>query len=477
MSSEELNDHLVDLLYDDELDDETRASMRREVEDSEDAREDLEQFESMLGMIRESTDDDGPSESVRASIMAAAREHAESTTRQRAAATERAPRVPAGDGEQSIWGRISNHQVTQLALAACAILGAGFLFYLFNMQADESASTGAATSQQAKFEEAAAEQDEAISLDEKELAQAETEPPAPEEAAPPGRAAEPRREQPEAAPDPALEGAELDDVEEPKAQRRSRRATAPRPKKKSADKAPAKPRPTAKKSAPKQDLSGDQFDPFAGEDNSSDSDDVFGTRNSPRAEAQKQAESDRGAASNDNSSVASSLGLADNTAQQEGPAPTTGSTGSAYGGAAEAEAPSEEATRTDSESTAGTSIADVEQAYRSGNNEQVVRTADDIINSGSAAGSRMARALELKGFALRRLGRLSEADRTLARLQSEYPDYKPSTIQSARADIARQERQEREAKRRKRKPAPEDEVQMAPETESMDEAAPTNESY
>ncbi|MGM0554913.1 MAG: hypothetical protein ACQEVA_00855 [Myxococcota bacterium] len=462
MSSEELKDHLVDLLYDDELDDETRASVRREVEDSDEAREDLEQFESMLGMIRESAEAEGPSDSVHDSIMAAAREHAEQTTRERAEASERAPRVPAGDGEQGIWARISSHQVTQLALAACAILGAGFLFYLFNMQADESAPTGAATSQQAKFKEAAEETSEPLSLDEQEVAQAEPEPAEQEEQGMFERdsRAEPAAEKP-------LEGAEIDemkDAEEP--QRRSR--IAPR-KKKSADKQPEQ-RPT-KKSAPKLDTSGDDFDPFGGEGSDSSANQVFGTRDSPKAEGKKSEDSDRGRAANDNSSIAGTLGLADDASDERSaprPKPSSGSTGSAYG-AADAEAPSEEESRADSDDTAGTSIADVEQAYRSGDNERVVRSADDIINSGNADGEDMARALELQAFAQRRLERLDEADRTLARLQSEYPDYKPSTIQSARADIARQQRDEREAQRRKRRPAKEDSMESAPETESMDE--------
>jgi hypothetical protein len=482
MSSEELKNHLVDLLYDDELDDETRASMRREVENSDEAREDLEQFESMLGMIRESTDEQGPSEDVHASIMEAAREHAENTTRDRAAATERAPRVPSDDENQGIWSRISSHQVTQLALAACALLGAGFLFYLFNMQADESAPR--AMSEQSESvekkvvvaEEPAAEEAE-ISLDEQEVAQAETEPKEAAEAeeswfgrdsdkrgakkfedsdqaaAPEDRLRRPTESKPSRADEYADDSLAKSDSDK----RARRRAPAPK-----------------KKSAPSQSLGDNKFDPFGDSGADSEASNVFGgTQDPPKAQAQKERDS-RSGSTGDNSGVASSLGLAEGSGEQQEsePQPRPAAGASAEKGAAPTE---EEVTATDDNDTSGTSVSDVESAYRSGDDKRVLVRADDIIDSSVATGQQKARALELKALSLRRLDRLGDSDRVLSRLQSEYPDYKPNFIQQVRADIARSEREQREAKQRKRKPKKDEQMDMMPETESMDEPAQSNE--
>ncbi|MFP4599389.1 MAG: hypothetical protein ACLFVJ_14115, partial [Persicimonas sp.] len=126
MASQEPKSDIVDLLYDDELDEESREALHSEIESSEEARREFEDFQEVLGVVRQADLHEEPSEAVHESIMAAAREHAAKSTSREARVTERTP-APSRD-EKGLWSRINSSGLGQLVLAAGVVLVAGFVF-------------------------------------------------------------------------------------------------------------------------------------------------------------------------------------------------------------------------------------------------------------------------------------------------------------------------------------------------------------
>lgn len=240
MSSENDNSYLVDLLYDDELDDETaRDEARRRVEESDEAGRELEANEAFLEELRENTDRASVSSQLHDAIVDHARREAdaraETSAADRARPDSRGPRQAPDEGS-SLWTRIDRSSLTQLAAAAVAIMASGYLLY--NMSADRSPEGAAEqprmaqrlpeSDQPAESEKTAQKAAEAEEDDTDRLAKAEDRAEAPEPAAETEESAASEK-------DDSLAGEELARAPTPPRDEPTRQRKAPRQRAKSAE--------------------------------------------------------------------------------------------------------------------------------------------------------------------------------------------------------------------------------------------------
>ncbi|MFB6375488.1 MAG: hypothetical protein ABEN55_20760, partial [Bradymonadaceae bacterium] len=126
MESNDEQPELVDLLYDDELDEETAEEMRGEVVDSPSDRADLEGYEQTLSRIREhETEQEVPGD-LHDAIVDEAREAARDRSEQKARPDRREPTPREGSGPGSLWERIAGGAtMSQFGVVAAALLACG----------------------------------------------------------------------------------------------------------------------------------------------------------------------------------------------------------------------------------------------------------------------------------------------------------------------------------------------------------------
>lgn len=432
MASEEPKTSILDLLYDDELDEETREQTRRDVEASEEARRELEEYESMLGMIRESVPSEDVSDSVHDSIMAQAREHAAKSASRKAQVTDRPP-APSRSSEQSLWARVNSSGVGQLVLAATVLLAVGAVFLLYTV----------GDTRQEKFTAAHDSVDSEVTFGEAPTGQMARAPEQAEpraEQAPAEPAQEPARAE-EAEPEPDSKESELGelaklDQSERVAEKKERSRAKPKRRPRSSRKS---------KSASSADKKGDVIDLFSSSSKSRSDKSRKKARPKPsqptsgvEALAEANAGPEREEAAEAEGGISDSSELGDFA---------RGSIDADDGASAETKP---EASKSEAQSQAeeGPSVSSMETSYASGNYDDVVDQADRYLSSGSGAQTSEARVLELKARALTRQGKSSQADSVYAELQKKYPSYKSDEIRTKRQELAKERRPA--AKRRMR---------------------------
>ncbi len=465
MASQEPKSDIVDLLYDDELDEESREALHGELETDEEARRELEDFQEVLGAVRQADLQEEPSEAVHESIIAAAREHAAKSTSRQARVTKRAP-APSRD-EKGLWSRLNSSGLGQLVLAASVVLVAGFVFVQLagersashKFQAAEDAvdsqirfggpeptaeeiarseaATGAAQDEQERAEEepagdrSGAEAGAAIADrldgDEDEQGQlARAEAPQEEPKAPAQKEAKTKAKTQESKESALGKIAKLD--EPPQAKTRARRARKARPRKKSAKK-------------------DDNIELFGTEKSSKSSGkrDGVALDLDQQREAGNQRPTEEAAESDDSaiSDVADLGSLAGNSVDEQ-PSSASGRASSASAGAPANEPESK--ADSDDDAASQSSVSTIESRYQSGNYAGVVTQADRYLSRSSGddgAKTDEARVLELKARALARQGKSAEADRTYAELQKQYPSYKSDHVERERKALADQQQEKR----------------------------------
>lgn len=475
MASDKPQSKILDLLYDDELDAESRLEARREVEQSDEARQEFESFESMLDKIRDvDLDEDVPS-SVHDSIMAAAREHTAKKATRQAQVTERAP-TPSKSAEKSLWSRLHSSGATQLALAAAVVLVGGFIFINLGGQVreekfhaaehavDSQVTFGGETEESAKQE--FAKMEPAPQADD-ELDKAPTEE-AQEGAALEDSEAEPAQPAEQSAKEkPAIgEIAQLD--------QKTAKANEPlRAKKRSAPSAASTkraPRRTpTRKSRARTKSDNDVLDMFGGnrrselQQNREPLKDSLAKAEAPAEEKAAPAKREDTDASDDSAALGQKLrGLAE---ADDSSASTSFSLGSASGSAeGTASKPVPARGKREQQQQQTSQVSSMESDYRSGNYAGVVTQADRYLSRSSGQKADEARVLELKARALVQQGKNREADQVYAELQKEYPSYRSAQIERERRELA--EKRKEKLKKQRRKAAERSYDSVAPESES-----------
>lgn len=517
MEGNDENSSIVDLLYEDELDEETADRVRAGLDDPE--RAELQEYEELLDEIRaHRSEEDVPGE-VHDSIMDAARKSAAGSSdvssgddeRARPGRRSPAPRESSGRG---IWGRLTEGStITQLSVAAMALLAGGTALYILRGTVVETADQEAPAERASTAAESnpSPEQDEPAeklaeeSTNERPLESGEesaNETQALPENKPEPSGAEDQRK--EAAPHPDEQVKKDESIE--KSGRARRQAQAPEdegssageksdPKKKVAKKPGKKAR--AQAESPSKSSASSQSSPSgskagldrSNEDESADDGmiDMFGASGSGSDESNADRETedpstaDREQAAKreaDDSSEVGDLAMGTGSAEQES-APSKKESESAPETDRDSDAPApterreetpekkSEPERPKNESNEGDvpSSKDVERAFRQGEWRETIRRADAIIRTKSVDELQEPRILELKARALENLGQLGAAQQSYALLSDNYPNYRRASVERARERIA--------VKRRKRADRSEDEASEESSSESSDSADST----
>jgi hypothetical protein len=482
MASDKPQLEILDLLYDDELDEQTRAAARRDVEQSDEARDELEAYETMLAKIRETDLDQDVPESVHDSIMASAREHTAKNASRQARVTRRAPKV-SKQAEKNLWSRLNSSGVTQLVLAAAVVLVGGFIFL----------KLGGNNATEPKFNTAQEAVDKQVTFGDKsasELAQAPSPEvdekanqmqPAQQESAKQELAKQELAKQELAEQEPTEETAAEEQTEGDRTAKKSKigelaqldkRAESQPPQPEAKEQSVRKRR-ARRSGSRKKDSPNDQMEVF--EDASKPAATTKKRRPAPAAAEREEARLDDGIVQTESSSssrsrsapsksgvtdsadLGRSLGaIADSSADEPS---------SASGAAAPAENKPVPSQDSDQEQTS--SVNAMESNYRSGNFAGVVTQADRYLSRSSSDQVDEARVLELKARALARQGKTNEADGVYAELQKKHPSYKSDQIRRERADLTKE--RESKAKQRRRAPA---EANEQMDFDSEDQAVP-----
>jgi hypothetical protein len=454
MASDKPQLEMLDLLYDDELDEETRAAARRDIEQSDDDREELGAYESMLTKIRDADVDPEVPGSVHDSIMASARKHASENASRQAQVTGRAP-TGSKSSKDSLWSRMNSSGASQLVLAAAVVLVGGFIFL----------KLGTYEAPPERFQSANDSVDQEVTFGQA--------PHAPiSEAAPAPATTEPSQDKLAQIPQ-AEELAENDQttkqVDQGRAAKKSKvgklaqlekPAEAESPEPRSRPKRRRMRRRTRKSASRKKESANDQVELFQGANKSVANKSVA---NKPTAKKKQPSPAPRAAekSSADTSNMrlddsfgtpssSSNSGVSDSADLGKGlGALADSSTGT---GGAEAEnkpVPTQEESSEQQEQTS--SVNTMESNYRSGNFAGVVDEADRYLSRSSNDQADQARVLELKARALARQGKSSQADAAYAELQNKHPAYKSDQIRRERADLS--DDRKSKAKQRRRAPA------------------------
>jgi hypothetical protein len=485
MASDKPQSEILDLLYDDELDEQMRAAAREHVEQSDEAREELEAYESMLAQIRAADLDEDVPESVHDSIMAAARNHTAKNASRQAQVTRRAP-TPSKSTKSSLWSRLNSSGVSQLVLAAAVVLVGGFLFVNIgskredgqkfmaaNQAVDEQVSFGGDSSGQLAQKAPAAETSEPV-----EELLAEDQPAEDQPAEDQPAEGEPARGEMGPAPsaDKKSELGELAMLDQFEKKEKPAKARSPEPnapaqnagrEAKRKDESRSVQRRRARKSATrKKGPSDDQIDVFQG--SSSPSVDTTKSRPAPKAAEKKDSTLDQALGRSSSSGSAPGSGVTDNAAL-----------GNKLGELADS-SPDSDSEETYAEPAQAQQEAAEEQAsgvntmesnYRSGNFAGVVTQADRYLSRSSEDQADEARVLELKARALARQSKSSEADEVYAELQKKYPSYKSDQIRRERAELTKKRKSQAE---RRRAPAEAMEREEADSMDDVDQPQPSS---
>jgi len=490
MASNDDNPELVDLLYDDELDDETAARLRSKIEESPEERAELESYEQLLSRIREEEPTEDVPGDVHDSIMAAAEERADrgngstepdSAPPERPRTERRAPETSSG--RPGIWARLSGTISTRkLALTAMALLAGGSTLYLLRAELTE---TPHRETQAAPTTSKSAEQPSSPAESPDLANESATDPT-------PGSKFGPT------APAPTDEGsddsvAEVNEPDSPKGggfddsegaekdpgKKRAGPAKRPtlRPDDDETDKNDRRPAAESADSKKVEDLgespSGFDSARSGGDESAGPGVPAESTGSDDRARSAEAGESSgdnrvadsehSGGSGGDNLEDGAPLALDDSEASQNGAGRSGSSGGSDPAGlqktAPEREAAAPEQVAPDDEGTEARAkrrepdasgedpptIEDVRSAYENGDWRQTIRRASTLLRSGSVDAEEKPKLLEWKARALERRSEFREAQRTYQTLRETYPDYKSSSIRAAAERMAREHRRAEKA--------------------------------
>ncbi len=396
---------LVDLLYDDELDEKTTGRLRSRIQSSspEDAAE-LEAYEQLLERVRETDTDEKVSSELHDSIVDTARKYAEQRTEEAAHPEDRTPPPSGRQHTQTIWNRVSSGTtLTRVGTAAAALLACGTILYVMRGEVTPPGeppaekTTNPATSTEGVSETTSEPSDMPDPAKKSSVAEA----PEPEETSDDSKSEESSKN--------ALEMIRGDDSHESSvsdqptsadeadedSRVRRRQPTPPAPN----DETSSSPKPKPTEQNKKRAALDDAPQPNSGrsKDQSGEIIDSFGGGGG--------AESAKSRTNDDAPSVAS---------KSEG----TGKAERSDDKDTQAVGPSENP------------LADVETNYLKNNWAETVKGVDRLLAS-DLEPSDEARALELKGRALEQQDKTREAHSVFSTLAERFPDYKSSVIESA----------------------------------------------
>lgn len=399
---------LVDLLYDDELDDQTAGRLRSKIQGSspEDAAE-LESYEQMLERVRETETEQEVSREVHDAIVDTAREHATRRTEQAAHPETPTPSPSGRQHTETLWGRLtSGTKPTRLGTAAAALLACGTILYV--MRGEVTPTTQPTTETASKSSSSAPAEGVGEAPPETSDLPAPTDQPPPpgpsesDEAASGSNSDEPSRN--------ALEVLRGDDSDETTgsgqpssadeadngARVRRRQPTPPA----RDDEPSSAPTPNATEQESEPQVLGDSPEPesAAPEDESAETIDPFGSGRS--------ADSSKGKPAGDDKTAAASKSAAADSGKKSEKNDKPGN-------------------------SADNRLVDVETAYLNDNWAETVKGVDLLLASDDLEPSDEARALELKGRALEQQDKVDEAHSVFTNLAERFPDYKSSVIESA----------------------------------------------
>jgi len=443
MESHDDNPELVDLLYDDELDEETAERLRAKVEESPDERAALESYDQMLSRIRDEEPTEEVPDGIHDSIMEAAEEAADE--RSEAAHPESAPdgarterRTPSSStGSRGIWKRISESITTsQVALAAVALLAGGTVLYMLRATPYEPTSPASQPAGPPAGETS-------------------EEPPAKSAEAPETPAKQPGGESEGSATSTDEAGAPDEPLGSPEAGPEQPESTPGEKKKQAAQPDTPIGGESRKRRARRDEVVGSDSDDLNGfgDESEDDAPSASGSSASDSAGSSGAGEElkARGTAPEESAESRPSLNLGDSDPFKGGESGSTGSeaneqaekkpaAGEKPGDASEA-SPSEEEQRERDEVP---TLEDVRRAYRNNDWQKTVRRASALLRTSSVDDVDKPRVLELKARALENQGHVQEAHSAYSRLREEYPDFKSSTIETAAKRNARKRKRARE---------------------------------
>jgi hypothetical protein len=476
MASDEPKLDIVDLLYDDELDETTRRAARDDVEADPQERAELEDFEQMLSAIRDVELDQEVPSSVHDSIMEAARAKAAESTSQKARTTSRQPK--AAPSEPSLWSRMHSSGVSQLVMAASVVLVAGFIFVKISGDSVESAKFSAAHDavssevtfgeSNPKYSEAASEPQPAEQLEREEVVGdepvaarkdlADDELVEEDRAKGDLAAAEEGNADPVEAEESALgELARVDRDREPT----TRRSRAPSRKRRAKSREPTK----AKKgeSLDLLDSMGKSESSRYAKPSTDDDSKADVLASADEADDKAPAAPDERKAESSISDISDLGNLGESSA-------SSGSASSSSG--AEAEASSQgrgSSTKSAADEDSGAGVARMESSYAAQNYDAVVDQADRFLAQSDGDAPETARVLELKALALTRQGEYTDADRVYAQLQRDFPSYKSDDVARERRELAEERNR---AQKRRARPTEKSEDRYMDDVEADEAAEP-----
>lgn len=406
---------LVDLLYADELDEETAGRLRARLRESSPGEAaDLEEYERLLARIREEETEREVPDEVHDSIVSTARRAAGDRGKPRGARPDRRePSAPDGEASTSLWAQIaSGANLTSMATAAAALLACGVVLYIVRgdvVSPDQEAEpTG--TREAAADQPGGESEDKVLEpTDEKAKSPSESEPPseAPEEGAD-DPSSEPeliRGDESEAAAPVGEAETTADEADEPSPDRRRQRPSAPSTTGDDRE-------PQARKRAGDDELA----DAPSGRDDSEQALQLF-DGNGPAGSSgsdddDRQREAAAGSASPSRSNESDSK---------------AGEDARRHGGGGGRTRDSEDDDTDDADDAA--TLAAVEEALRRNALGETIRLADRLAARDDVDATAHARALELKALAHKRRGAPETAREIYSQLADEYPNYKRSHIQ------------------------------------------------
>lgn len=397
--------------------------MRAELAEAPELQAEYDEYDLMLGRVREAMPLQEVSPNIHASILEAARAAAQQPD-------DRLIRRTTPD-KQSFWQRMSSGQGSRVALVAAVLIAGAFVVRFVDKSdsplhapaSDISAMREAAPAAPALAASEQAAQGAAVSENEEQVGLPEAEP----EPTPTGGEAIADQWSPDEDPAPPMEEAKAESPEDSLRQelRRSNRA---REDKAEAQKPAPAPEPAATKSAPRP---------------------------------KKNARSYKGSKSKDAKKLddllnADDSGFGSSSTRQpqvQGKAGLEAAAEEAEGEAVSADAPSEYR-------PAPGTISEVDAYFRRGDYGGAITAADEFLEKGNGSKSETANAMFIKAQSLAKQNQTVAAERLLQRIKKSYPDFR-----SAEVDQQLQELQRRTApkkQRRKAKPKPKlDEVEKS----------------
>lgn len=429
MASERSTEHLIDLLYD-ELTEEEEISLRQELEESAEMRDEYAALKALVGEVDEAVPMVEVPSSLHAAIMAAAEAESAQSVADEVRAVRR-PAAPAGREPMGIWRRLRGTQVSQVALVATVLFAGAFVFrYLDNApigspieyeerpavaQLSEEAAPAAPSASEAPELDKLAPSPE---LAEEKMAEGFADGAAEDRGQATGTL---QKERMEWAP------GDRDQSNKDELAAKTPRADAPKPAKKVQSRKRSKNKPS-----PRPQTKGARLnDAIAG----ADLDDSYLNAKDEKSNVAAGASSagKAGTKITQSKSDSATIGAFDEPSAEPAVAEQ------------EAQKPAEYRPEPNS-------LDAVEEAYETGDYKGTVAASDRVLSS-KAPSTQKARALELKAQAYARMGLLQQADSTYRNLQNNYPTYNSARVNSAREDISRRLNQKRSSKK-KRKSAP-----------------------